>query len=277
MRLATLSDRAVLLTDDGAIDVADASSGRFGPDPMDVLDDWTAFRTWAASADLPAASPYRTADLDAPVPRPRQVFAVALNYRPHATEAGHVPPEVPLLFTKFPSCIVGPDAEVELPKGHVDWELEMVAVIGAPCHRVPAGQGWEAVAGLTVGQDLSERVLQLTGKPPQFSLGKSYPGFGPTGPALVTLDELPDRDDIAIECLLNGESVQSARTSEMIFSVPQLVEFISGVCPLHPGDLIFTGTPAGVGNRRVPQRFLGPDDVLVSRIDGLGEMRQTFR
>ncbi|MFG2526279.1 fumarylacetoacetate hydrolase family protein [Streptomyces sp. NPDC048527] len=104
-----------------------------------------------------------------------------------------------------------------------------------------------------------------------------YPGFGPTGPALVTLDELPDRDNIAIECLLNGESVQAARTSEMIFSVPELVEFISGVCPLHPGDLIFTGTLAGVGNRRVPQRFLSHGDVLVSRIDGLGEMRQTFR
>ncbi|MFE4698798.1 fumarylacetoacetate hydrolase family protein [Streptomyces sp. NPDC056738] len=276
MRLATLSDRAVLLTDDGAVDIADASSGRFGPDPMDVLNEWTAFRTWAAGAELPAASPYRTADLDAPVPRPRQVFAVALNYRPHATEAGYVPPEVPLLFTKFPSCITGPTAQVELPKGNVDWELEMVAVIGAPCHRVPASEGWEVVAGLTVGQDLSERVLQLTGKPPQFSLGKSYPGFGPTGPALVTPDELPDRDDIAIECLLNGESVQAARTSEMIFSVPRLVEFISAVCPLHPGDLIFTGTPAGVGNRRVPQRFLGPDDVLVSRIEGLGEMRQTF-
>lgn len=202
---------------------------------------------------------------------------MALNYRPHAAEAGYVPPEIPLLFTKFPSCIVGPAAEVELPKGNVDWELEMVAVIGAPCHRVPASEGWEVVAGLMVGQDLSERVLQLTGKPPQFSLGKSYPGFGPTGPALVTPDELPDRDDIAIECLLNGESVQAARTSEMIFSVPQLVEFISAVCPLHPGDLIFTGTPAGVGNRRVPQRFLGPDDILVSRIDGLGEMRQTFR
>ncbi|WP_328455868.1 fumarylacetoacetate hydrolase family protein [Streptomyces sp. NBC_00386] len=277
MRTATLADRAVLLTDDGAVDIADASSGRFGPDPMDVLNNWTEFRAWAGSAELPAASPYRPADLDAPVPRPRQVFAVALNYRPHAAEAGYVPPEIPLLFTKFPSCIVGPAAEVELPKGNVDWELEMVAVIGAPCHRVPASEGWEVVAGLTVGQDLSERVLQLTGKPPQFSLGKSYPGFGPTGPALVTPDELPDRDDIAIECLLNGESVQAARTSEMIFSVPQLVEFISAVCPLHPGDLIFTGTPAGVGNRRVPQRFLGPDDVLVSRIDGLGEMRQTFR
>lgn len=277
MRLATLSDRAVLLTEDGAVDIAHASSGRFGPDPMDVLTDWTGFRAWAASAELPAASPYRTADLDAPVPRPRQVFAVALNYRPHAAEAGYVPPEIPLLFTKFPSCVVGPAAEVELPKGNVDWELEMVAVIGASCHRVPAHEGWEVVAGLTVGQDLSERVLQLTGKPPQFSLGKSYPGFGPTGPALVTPDELPDRDDIAIECLLNGESVQAARTSEMIFSVPRLVEFISAVCPLFPGDLIFTGTPAGVGNRRVPQRFLGPDDVLVSRIDGLGEMRQTFR
>ncbi|WP_181803364.1 fumarylacetoacetate hydrolase family protein [Streptomyces shenzhenensis] len=277
MRLATLADRAVLLVEGGAVDIATASNGRFGTDPMAVLDDWAEFKAWAEKTDLPAATPFRTIDLTAPVPRPRQVFAVALNYRPHAAEAGHVAPEIPLLFTKFPSCIAGPHAEVELPDGNVDWELEMVAVIGRACHRVPADEAWEAVAGLTVGQDLSERRLQLTGKPAQFSLGKSYPRFGPTGPALVTPDELADRDDVAIECLLNGERVQAARTSEMIFSVPQLIEFISAVCPLYPGDLIFTGTPSGVGNRRVPQRFLGPDDVLVSRIEGLGELRQTFR
>ncbi|MET7988453.1 MULTISPECIES: fumarylacetoacetate hydrolase family protein [unclassified Streptomyces] len=277
MRIATLADRAVLLVEDGAVDIATASNGRFGSDPMELLDRWAEFETWAAQAELPAATPYREADLNAPVPRPRQVFAVALNYRPHAAEAGYVAPEIPLVFTKFPSCIAGPQAEVELPDGNVDWELEMVAVIGRACHRVPAEEAWDVVAGLTVGQDLSERRLQLTGTPAQFSLGKSYPGFGPTGPALVTPDELADRDDMAIECLLNGESVQAARTSEMIFSVPRLIEFISTVCRLHPGDLIFTGTPAGVGNRRVPQRFLGPKDVLVSRIEGLGELRQTFR
>ncbi|MFG2946380.1 fumarylacetoacetate hydrolase family protein [Streptomyces adustus] len=277
MRLATLADRAVLLVGDGAVDIATASHGRFGSDPMQLLAEWDEFVAWAGQAELPAATPYRETDLNAPVPRPRQVFAVALNYRPHAAEAGHVAPEIPLLFTKFPSCITGPHAEVELPDGNVDWELEMVAVIGRACHRVPAAGAWEVVAGLTVGQDLSERRLQLTGKPAQFSLGKSYPGFGPTGPALVTPDELADRDDLAIECLLNGESVQAARTSEMIFSVPRLIEFISAVCPLHPGDLIFTGTPSGVGNRRVPQRFLGPEDILVSRIEGLGELRQTFR
>ena len=288
MRLANLAGRAVLLVGagavdgavggavDGAVDVATASDGRFGPDPMDVLADWDAFAKWAGLADLRAPTPYDERDLGAPVPRPRQVFAVALNYRPHAAEAGYAAPEIPLLFTKFPSCIAGPHATVDLPDGNVDWELELVAVIARDVHRVPASDGWSAVAGVTVGQDLSERKLQLTGSPPQFSLAKSYPGFGPNGPALVTVDELPNPDDLGLTCTLSGEVVQQARTGEMIFSVPRLVEFVTAVCPVYAGDLIFTGTPAGVGNRRTPPRFLTPDDVLVSEIEHLGRLRTTF-
>jgi 2-keto-4-pentenoate hydratase/2-oxohepta-3-ene-1,7-dioic acid hydratase in catechol pathway len=229
-----------------------------------------------ASAQLPAGAAFDERDLGAPVPRPRQVFAVALNYRPHAAEAGYTPPEIPLLFTKFPSCITGPSVTVDLPAGNVDWEIELVAVLARDAHRVPAADGWSAVAGLTIGQDLSERRLQLTGTPPQFSLAKSYPGFGPTGPALVTVDELPDPDDLELTCTLSGEMVQHARTGEMIFSVPRLVEFVTAVCPVYAGDLIFTGTPAGVGNRRTPPRFLRPDDVLVSEIEHVGRMRTIF-
>ena len=129
---------------------------------------------------------------------------------------------------------------------------------------------------LTVGQDLSERLTQSAGTPAQFSLGKSFPGFGPAGPALVSLDEIPNRDDLGLTCELSGEVVQRDRTSNMIFPVPMLVSFISGICPLYPGDLIFTGTPAGVGNRRTPQRFITAEDVLVSRIEHLGEMSHRF-
>jgi 2-keto-4-pentenoate hydratase/2-oxohepta-3-ene-1,7-dioic acid hydratase in catechol pathway len=136
------------------------------------------------------------------------------------------------------------------------------------------------VAGLTCGQDLSERLTQSQGKPAQFSLGKSFPGFGPTGPVAVTPDTFPDRDDIAFEsALLSGperETLQSGRTKEMIFSIDDLVVRLSAICPLLPGDLIFTGTPAGVGNRRTPQRFLQPGETLISRLDGVGELRQTF-
>jgi 2-keto-4-pentenoate hydratase/2-oxohepta-3-ene-1,7-dioic acid hydratase in catechol pathway len=202
---------------------------------------------------------------------------VALNYRPHAAEAGFRAPDEPLVFTKFPSCIIGPVAEVTLPPGKPDWEIEVVAVIGAGGRDIPRAEAWNAVAGLTVGQDLSERAVQLRGTPAQFSLGKSFPGFGPIGPVAVTPDEFADPDDIGFECLLDGEVVQHGRTREMIFGIDELVARISAICTLLPGDLIFTGTPSGVGNRRDPPRYLRPGETLISRVDGIGEIRQTFR
>jgi len=147
-----------------------------------------------------------------------------------------------------------------LPPGQVDWEVELVAVIGRHGHRVSREQAWDYVAGLSVGQDISERVLQLSGAPAQFSLGKSYPGFAPIGPVVVTPDELLDKDDLELGCSINGEQVQKGRTSEMVFSVPELVSRLSAVTPLLPGDVIFTGTPAGVGLGRSPQRFLAAGD-----------------
>jgi 2-keto-4-pentenoate hydratase/2-oxohepta-3-ene-1,7-dioic acid hydratase in catechol pathway len=165
---------------------------------------------------------------------------------------------------------------VALPAGKVDWEIEVVAVIGRGGRRITREKAWDAVAGLTVGQDLSERVLQMAGTPAQFSLGKSHEGFGPIGPVVVSPDEFDDRDDIGFESWLNGETMQSGRTSEMIFAVAELVSQLSDVCELLPGDLIFTGTPAGVGNRRTPPRYLQPGETLVSRVEGIGEIRQTF-
>lgn len=210
------------------------------------------------------------------VTAPLSRLAVALNYPPHAAEAGFTPPGEPLVFTKFPACITGPHTTVALPPGKVDWEAELVAVIGRETYRVSEDRAREAVAGLTIGQDLSERVTQLQGKPAQFSLGKSFPGFGPTGPVLVTPDEFADPGDLEITGLLNGEAVQHDRTKSMIFPVPELIARLSAVLPLFPGDLIFTGTPAGVGNRMNPPRYLTGDDELVSRIEGIGEIRQRF-
>jgi 2,4-diketo-3-deoxy-L-fuconate hydrolase len=280
VRTANLSGRLVLVTADGsgAVDVEQASGGRFGPDPQAVYDRWAEFTAWAAGADLSPAQPFRREDLGAPAPAPRQVLAIGLNYSEHAAESGFSVPDAPtVMFTKWPSCLTGPVTEVELPEGgHTDWEVELVAVIGKPARAVSAAEAWDHVAGLTVGQDLSERVLQTAGPSPQFSLAKSLPGFGPMGPWLVTPDEFDDRDDLELGCSINGQQVQKGRTRELIFSVPAMVSKLSAKLPLLPGDVLFTGTPSGVGMGRNPQRFLSPGDELVSYVAGIGELRQRF-
>lgn len=278
MRIANLSGRLVLLADGLAVDVELASDGRFAADPQAVYPRWAEFRGWAQAARLPAGAAFDPADLGSPAPAPRQVLAAGLNYRDHAAESGFALPQTaPPVFTKFVTSITGPVTQVALPPGgHTDWEVELVLVIGAPAHRVSAGQAWEHVAGLAVGQDLSERITQLEGPSPQFSLGKSFPGFTPIGPALVTPDEFADPDDLPLRCTLNGEEVQKSSTGAMIFSVPELLARLSAVVPLLPGDVVFTGTPAGVGLGRTPQRWIAAGDELVSTIEGIGELRQRF-
>jgi 2-keto-4-pentenoate hydratase/2-oxohepta-3-ene-1,7-dioic acid hydratase in catechol pathway len=281
VKLANLGGRAVLIQRDGAsnhgaIDVETASNGRFGPEISPLFHEWDAFVAWAEGVPAEGAVEFDPADLAAPVPRPRQVFAIGLNYAEHAAEAGYPPDSMPVTFTKFPSSIVGPDAVVELPEGNVDWEVELVVVIGREAHKVDRESAWDHVAGLTIGQDISERITQMQGSAPQFSLGKSFPGFGPTGPWLVTPDEFADKDDLAIACSLSGEGMQSSRTSMMLYDVPELLVRLSAVCRLLPGDIIFSGTPSGIGNRRTPQRFIGPDDVLVSEIEGIGTLTTRF-
>jgi len=277
VRVGNLAGRLVIVTGAGAIDVESASGGRFGPGPQAVYDQWAEFAGWAASADDAAAQPYEPARLGAPAPAPRQSFGIGLNYRDHVAESGLTVPDQPSVFTKFPSCITGPHSDVVLPPGgHTDWEVELVAVIGIAARNVPEAAAWGHVAGLTVGQDISERISQLSGSPAQFSLGKSFPGFGPTGPWLVTLDELANPDDLELGCSVNGDQMQKARTSYLIISVPQLIAKLSAVVTLLPGDIIFTGTPAGVGMGRDPQRWLAPGDEVVSYVEGIGELRQRF-
>jgi 2,4-didehydro-3-deoxy-L-rhamnonate hydrolase len=275
MRIGRANGRLVIIDGDGVVDAATASGGRFSADPDQVFAVWDRFTEWARGYAGPGT---RTGalvpqELGAPVLAPSQVFGIGLNYREHAAESGVDTPEVPPVFTKFRSCLAGPSAVVELPSDRVDWEVELVAVIGRPAVRVPEEKAWSYVAGLMAGQDLSERAVQLAGPVPQFSLGKSFPGFGPIGPWLVTPDELPDRDDLRLRCSVDGRVLQDGRTRDMIFSVPELVARISAVCPMLPGDLIFTGTPSGVGMGRQPQEFLRPGTTLVSTIDGLGELR----
>jgi 2,4-diketo-3-deoxy-L-fuconate hydrolase len=209
--------------------------------------------------------------LGAPVPEARQVFGIGLNYKGHAEESGMELPPSPLTFTKFPSCLAGPTTDVPLSGAVVDYEAEVVVVIGRTCRAVPEVAAWEVVAGITAGQDISDREVQLTGSPPQFCLGKSFHAYGPTGPAVVSVDTLRDRDDIALRCEVWGEVVQESSTSQLIFSVPRLVSYLSSICTLSPGDLIFTGTPDGVGMAR--GRFLSPGDEIVTTVEDVGELR----
>lgn len=271
MKIANLDGRAVLVLGDRVADIATASDGRFGPDPMAVYEDWDAFTAFAAGV-TGGTSPLDEAKLANPVPRPRQVFAIGLNYRSHAEESGMAIPDVPATFTKFPASLSGPFDPIEVVGGSVDWEVEMVAVIGRRADRVAESDGWSHVAGLTVGQDISDRHLQFAAGM-QFSLGKSRRGYGPMGPWLVTPDELADADDLALGCSIDGETVQDARTSDLIFGVPRLVAELSAVLPLLPGDVIFTGTPAGVGMARQPARALAPGQVIESWVEGIGTIR----
>jgi 2-keto-4-pentenoate hydratase/2-oxohepta-3-ene-1,7-dioic acid hydratase in catechol pathway len=276
MRVARVSGRLSLLTESGAVDVESASDGRFGADPDTAFARWDELREWAEDRSDRDAVPYTDEQLGAPVLAPSQVFAIGLNYRDHAAESGVATPSSPAVFTKFASCLAGPYETVRLPSDGVDWEVELVVVIGRRAWQVSEEDAWSHVAGLSVGQDLSERTVQLVGPVPQFSLGKSYPGFGPIGPAIVTPDELSDPDDLSLICAVDEELLQKARTSDMVFSVPELIARLSAVCPLLPGDLIFTGTPPGVGMARTPARYLTGDTTLVSAIDGIGELRQRF-
>lgn len=280
MRLANLGDRAVfVISDELGIDVHRASGGRFGPDLPPIYDAWDEFHAWGTSADLGEATVrIDVAQLGSPSPAPRQIFAIGLNYRAHAVESGFALPEgMPPVFTKFLTSISGPFTAVELPpSGQTDWEVELVVIVGREARHVPEHVAWDVVAGLAVGQDISERQLQLEGPAPQFSMGKSFPGFSPIGPWLVTSDEVPDRDDLELGCSVDGEQVQLSRTSDLLLSVPALIARLSAVVTLLPGDVIFTGTPSGVGLGRKPQRFLRAGERLVSWVEGIGRIEQRF-
>jgi 2-keto-4-pentenoate hydratase/2-oxohepta-3-ene-1,7-dioic acid hydratase in catechol pathway len=271
MKLANHDGRLAIVLPDGVVDVATASDGRFGPDPMAAYDAWDELVAWAVGATTPTG-PLDEATLGNPVPRPRQVFAIGLNYRSHAEESGMAIPSVPATFTKYPASLSGPFDDIEVHGDAVDWEVELVAVIGRRADRVAEADAWRHVAGVTVGQDISDRTLQFAAGM-QFSLGKSRRGYGPMGPWLVTPDELSDPDDLALGCSVDGETVQDARTSDLIFGVRQLVAELSAVLPLLPGDVIFTGTPAGVGMARQPPRSLQPGQVLETWIEGIGTIR----
>jgi 2,4-diketo-3-deoxy-L-fuconate hydrolase len=276
VRLANLDGRATLLTGAGALDVERGSSGRFRPELPLLYDRWDEYVTtdWDLAQAQPLEEP-AAARLGPPSPAPRQVFAIGLNYRDHVAETGAELPAEPAVFTKFQSSLAGPYGEVTLPSANVDWEVELVVVIGAGGRSIATEAAWAAVAGLTVGQDFSERVVQRAAGS-HFSLGKSFPGFAPTGPWLVTPDEFENPDDLVLSCSVDGEVRQDSRTSNLVFDVSTLVAKLSAVLTLWPGDIIFTGTPAGVGMARRPPLFLRPGQVVESTIQGIGAIKQVL-
>ena len=204
--------------------------------------------------------------------------AVGLNYVEHAAETGSPIPAEPILFNKARSCVGGPDDDITIPKGSkkTDWEVELAIVIGTRASYADEAEAWRAIAGFCICNDVSEREFQ-TERGGTWSKGKGCPGFGPLGPWLVTPDEIPDVQKLGIWLEVNGERVQNGSTANMIFPVRFLVSYISQFMVLEPGDVITTGTPAGVGAGFNPERYLKPGDKLRLGIDGLGEQHQTLR
>ena len=269
-RLATVNDRAVLIAHDGVYDLERHGGGRFSSDPMEAIARHAELHAVAAALGATPDAKLDAVALGVCVPRPQKVFGIGLNYGSHAKESGMELPQKPLVFTKFPSCLVGPTSDVVVWGPTTDWEAELVVVIGRRGRDVAAADAWNAVAGVTCGQDVSERMTQFAAKPPHFDLGKSFDTFGPIGPAIVSLDQLANPDDLAITCDVNGTRRQDARTSDLIFDVPALIAYLSSICTLEPGDLIFTGTPAGVGASS--QTFLKPGDTITTTVEGIGTL-----
>ena len=213
--------------------------------------------------------------LVAPIPDPGKVVCIGLNYRDHAEETGAAIPTNPIVFNKFSTAVIGPEQSIQLPASsqQVDYEAELVVVIGRKATDVPAAQAMEYVAGYMNGHDVSARDWQLQRNGQQWLLGKTFDTFAPTGPALVTADEVPDPHKLRIQFRLNGETVQDSNTRQLIFQIPQLIAHVSAIATLLPGDLIFTGTPHGVGFVRKPQVFLQPGCTCEVEVEGLGVLR----
>lgn len=273
---ANHDDRAVLVSGDGYWDIDKLSGGAVGPDPMAALDHHRSLHDLAAktATETPDGRLDRSL-LRAPVPRPGKVFGIGLNYRSHAAESSMDVPDNPVVFAKFPTCICGPFDTIDMRSDRVDYEGEVVVVIGPGGKDISADAAWDHVLGITAGQDISDRAVQMASKPPHFDLGKSFDTFGPIGPTIVSPDLLPNRDAIAVTCSVNGDVRQHDTTANLIFSIPILIEYLSHITTLHTGDIIFTGTPAGVG--MISKKLLRDGDMVTTTVEGIGTMENRCR
>ncbi len=269
-RLAAKDDRAVLVKGDGIFDLEKSGGGTFSSDPMEAIARHGELHAVAAGLGDTPDGKLDENELGICVPRPQKIFGIGLNYRAHAEESKMEIPPNPLVFAKFNNCLAAGNADVIVFGPTTDYEAELVLVMGSRARDIPEDEAWDHIAGLTCGQDVSERGTQFASKPPHFDLGKSFDTFGPIGPCVVSHDQFEDPANLHLTCDLNGERKQDTQTDDLIFDIPKLVSYISAICTFEPGDLIFTGTPSGVGF--MAGTFLAPGDVLTTTIEGIGTM-----
>lgn len=256
--------------------VVGLSSAGFASIP-DLISDWDnakgTVEQFAAGAPQEIISDLSSVTLLSPIVRPGKFICVGLNYRDHAIESNMEIPSVPTIFNKFPSVVIGQGAPIVLPKNSTkpDYEAEFAFVIGKPARHVPAERWQEYVFGYTIVNDVSARDFQLATS--QWLMGKTFDSFAPMGPWIVTADEITDPHNLNIKMTINGEVLQNSNTRELIFRLPELVAYLSSVCTLEPGDIVSTGTPAGVGFGMKPPRWLRAGDECVVSIEGIGELR----
>jgi 2-keto-4-pentenoate hydratase/2-oxohepta-3-ene-1,7-dioic acid hydratase in catechol pathway len=257
-------DQVIGLRGAGFDDILSVISG--GADAMDRVTRWIASPPHSETLDP------QTTRLAAPIPKPPKIICIGLNYRDHAEEAKMAIPSVPTVFAKFPTAVTGHRHPIVLPKNSTkpDYEAELAVVIGKGGRHIPEDRWREHVFGYTILNDVSARDFQMATS--QWMIGKTFDTFAPIGPAIVTPDEIEDPHQLPISLTLSGEVMQDSNTSNLIFKIPQLIEYLSSVFTLEPGDIIATGTPAGVGFARKPPRYLKPGDEVTVRIEGIGEL-----
>ena len=233
--------------------------------------------SWIAKPPADAVIPLASARLVAPIPRPPKIICVGLNYRDHAIESKMEIPKVPTIFTKFATAVIGPGQAIVLPKlsAKPDYEAELAFVIGKGGRYISKDRWQEHVFGYTNLNDVSARDYQMATT--QWTMGKTFDTFAPFGPAIVSADEIADPHALDIQMIINGEVLQSSNTSQLIFRIPELIEYLSSVFTLEPGDIVSTGTPSGVGFSRTPPRWLRPGDECVVKISGLGELHNPVK
>jgi 2-keto-4-pentenoate hydratase/2-oxohepta-3-ene-1,7-dioic acid hydratase in catechol pathway len=257
-------DQVIGLRDAGFTDMISVIAG--GADAIDRVFRWV---------DRPPSGERldpETVRLSAPIPRPPKIICIGLNYRDHAEETGMAIPSVPTVFAKFPTAVIGHGHPIVLPKNSEkpDYEAELAVVIGKGGRHIPESNWREHVFGYTNLNDVSARDFQMATS--QWMIGKTFDTFAPMGPAIVTADEIEDPHQLAISLSIGGEILQDSNTSNLIFRIPQLIAYLSSVFTLEPGDIIATGTPAGVGFARKPPRYLKPGDEVTVRIQGIGDL-----
>jgi len=268
---ANHAGRAVLVEGNSYHDLEALSGGVVPSDPMGALaHEDLLHELQKKTVGRSPEGTIDTAKLGAPVPTPQKVFGIGLNYRTHADESGMEVPDNPVVFAKFSSCIAGPNVTVELRSERVDYEAEIVVVIGKGGRDITQADAWNHVFGITAGQDISDRAVQMASKPPHFDLGKSFDTFGPIGPVVISSDALANRNAIGVKCLVNGEERQADTSASLIFDIPFLIEYLSHITTLNTGDVIFTGTPAGVG--MMQKKLLRDGDVITTIVEGVGTM-----